>query len=132
MLQWKKLTSDVTRMVSDLRVRLIRTGLCGSGLLCLPPLVLVHQLRQVGGLFRMANNQLMLQQLFGSWPLREGRDEHVMQEEHTGKTKNKVLKNAKKTPYKTGLFVETGLDKLLERFAVVALQCGRVVLWDEE
>lgn len=53
----------------DSRVRLIRTGLCGSRLLCLPPLVLVHQLRQVGGLFRMANDQLMLQQLFGSRPL---------------------------------------------------------------
>ena len=34
--------------------------------------------------------------------------------------------------YKTGLFIETGLDKLLERFAVVSLQCRRVVLWDEE
>lgn len=41
-----------------------------------------------------------------------------------------VLKSLK--TYKTGLFVETGLDKLLERFAVAALERGRVVLWDEE
>lgn len=34
--------------------------------------------------------------------------------------------------YKTGLFVEAGLHKLLERLAVAALQRGRVVLWDQE
>lgn len=67
----KKATPKVRRTASDLRVRLIRTGLLGSRLLCLPPLVLVHQLSQVGSLFRMANDQLMLQQLFGSWPLRK-------------------------------------------------------------
>lgn len=129
----KRQTSQVRRMVSDLRVRLIRTWLCGSWLFCLPPLVLVHQLSQVGGFFRMADDQLMLQQLFGSRPLWKRRDEHMIRSEETSSVqthkKNLSIWNA---TYKTGLFVETGLDKLLERFAVVALQCGRVVLWDEE
>lgn len=44
-------------------------------------------------------------------------------------TENEFLR---RITYKTRLFVETGLNKLLERFAVVALQCWWVVLWDEE
>lgn len=78
----------------------------------------------------MADDQLMLQQLFGSWPLWNRRDEH---EKHTDKLlKSSSPNRKKKKTYKTGLFVEAGLDELLERFAVVALQRGRVVLWDEE
>ena len=34
--------------------------------------------------------------------------------------------------HKPGLLVEAGLHKLLQRLAVVALQGGWVVLWDEE
>ena len=34
--------------------------------------------------------------------------------------------------YKAGLLIQTGLDELLQGFAVVAFQGGRVVLWDEE
>lgn len=60
-------------MKHDLRVRLIRTGLCGSGLLCFPPFVLVHQLGQVRSLLGVADDQFVLEQFFGCWPLRGGR-----------------------------------------------------------
>lgn len=56
---------------THLRVRLIWTGLGSSGLLSLPPLVLVHQLRQVWRLLRMSDDQFMLQQFFGSRPLQK-------------------------------------------------------------
>lgn len=55
--------------ILNLRVGLVGTGFCGSRLLCLPPFVLVHQFGQVGRLLRMTDDQLMLQQLFGSWSL---------------------------------------------------------------
>ncbi len=34
--------------------------------------------------------------------------------------------------YVFGIFVETGLDKLLKLFRIVARQLRRVILWDEE
>lgn len=104
---------------AHLRVGLIRAGLCSSRLLCLPPLVLVHQLSQVGSLFRVADDQFMFQQFFGSWPLRKQISEQLFQPEKN-EIKGEILKH-NKTTHKTGLFVEAGLDKLLERFAVVAL-----------
>lgn len=80
----------------------------------------------------MANNQLMLQQLFSGRPL--------WGVEHATRTGERGVwgggghrcLSVQDSSYKTGLLVETGLHKLLERFAVVALQRGRVVLWDEE
>lgn len=118
----------------NLRVGLIGAGLGGPGLLRLPPLVLVHQLRQVGGLFRVANDKLMLEQLFGSRPLwghkwRAGAGQSVSEwvsEWRAGGRRGGAVS------HKAGLLVEAGLHKLFERFAVVALQRWRVVLWDEE
>ena len=65
----RKKCIHLRKAAANLRIRLIRTGLRSSRLLCFPPLVLVHQLGQVGSLFRMADDQFMLQQFFGSWPL---------------------------------------------------------------
>ena len=135
---------------NDLRVRLIVAGFLPR-LLCFPPLVLVHQLWKVGCLLGVPDDQLVFQQLFGSWPLRRRRVSskckywmcstlaslHNVQrvdflERRPLSEWQFELNFSPNTTYKAGLFVQTGFYEFFEGFAVVSFQGGRVVLWDDE